>query len=102
MASGLAGRADSEMNPIGELLRVEDIYLDLDVSDKGRLLERLAALLARRHSLSDTQVLESLSAREQLGSTGLGHGVDPPGVCAIVSVVRGGSSVRTDKGCPSL
>lgn len=66
------------MNPIGELLRVEDIHLDLDVSDKGRLLERLAALLARRHSLSDAQVLESLRAREQLGSTGLGHGVAIP------------------------
>ena len=28
------------MNPVGELLRVEDIHLDLEVPDKGRLLER--------------------------------------------------------------
>ena len=66
------------MNPVGELLRVEDIHLDLDAPDKERLLERIAALLSRRHGLSNVQVLESLTAREQLGSTGLGHGVAIP------------------------
>lgn len=66
------------MNAVGELLRSEDIHLDLDVPDKARLLERIAALLSARHGLSDAQVLESLIAREQLGSTGLGYGVAIP------------------------
>jgi PTS system nitrogen regulatory IIA component len=66
------------MNPVGELLRIDDIQLDVDVPDKARLLQRIASLLARRLHLSDAEVLESLTAREQLGSTGLGHGVAIP------------------------
>lgn len=66
------------MNPVGELIRVDDIYLDFDVPDKERLLERLAGMLARRRGLPYATILESLSAREELGSTGLGHGVAIP------------------------
>jgi PTS system nitrogen regulatory IIA component len=66
------------LNPVGELLRIDDIQLDIDVPDKARLLKRIASLLARRLHLSDTEVLESLMARDQLGSTGLGHGVAIP------------------------
>ena len=88
------------MNPVGELLRVEDIYLDLDVPDKARLLERLAALLARRHGLSNTQVLESLTAREQLGSTGLGHGVAIPHARMPQCYAAAGVFVRTKVAVP--
>ena len=66
------------MNPVGDLLGIDDIQLDVDVPDKSRLLQRLASLLARRLHLSDAEVLDSLTAREQLGSTGLGHGVAIP------------------------
>ncbi len=66
------------MNPVGELLGIDDVELDLDVPDKARLLQRIASLLAQRLHLSDAEVLESLVAREQLGSTGLGHGVAIP------------------------
>ncbi len=66
------------MNPVSELLTVDDIQLDVDVPDKARLLQRMAALLSRRQGLSQAQVLEGLTAREQLGSTGLGHGVAIP------------------------
>lgn len=66
------------MNPVGELLGLGDIHLDVDVSDKARLLQRIASLLAQRLGLSDAEVLESLAAREQLGSTGLGHGIAIP------------------------
>jgi len=66
------------MNPVGELLPVEDIEVDADVPDKDRLLERLAFLLARQSGLSEADILQSLEAREQLGSTGLGHGVAIP------------------------
>ena len=66
------------MNAVGELLALDDVRLDLDVSNKDQLLGEVAALLAARNGLSRTQILESLVAREQLGSTGVGHGVAIP------------------------
>ncbi|HKE38496.1 MAG TPA: PTS sugar transporter subunit IIA [Casimicrobiaceae bacterium] len=66
------------MNPLCELLGTEDILLDLDVRNKDELLQRVSELLARRHGLSSAFVLESLKAREALGSTALGYGVAIP------------------------
>jgi PTS system nitrogen regulatory IIA component len=83
------------MNPVGELLRVEDIYLDLDVSDESQLLRRIAELLSRRYGLSDVQVLHSLVEREQLGSTGLGHGVAIPHARMPQCYAETGVFVRT-------
>ena len=67
-----------EMNPVGELLGLDDIRLDVDVPDKAPLLRGIASLLARHAGLSDEEILESLAAREELGSTGLGHGAAIP------------------------
>src|SRR5665213_1441234 len=83
------------MNPVGELLRVEDVYLDLDVQDKTQLLRHVATLLSRRHGLSEAQVLESLISREQLGSTGLGHGVAIPHARMPQCYAAAGVFVRT-------
>jgi PTS system nitrogen regulatory IIA component len=66
------------MNPVGELLTIDDIRLDLDVSSKAQVLAEIAALLAARNGLSNEKILEGLTAREQLGSTGMGHGVAIP------------------------
>jgi PTS system nitrogen regulatory IIA component len=66
------------MNAVGELLSVDDIRLDVDASNQEQLLGEIAALLAARNGLSRTQIEESLVAREQLGSTGVGHGVAIP------------------------
>jgi PTS system nitrogen regulatory IIA component len=66
------------MNPIAKVLAPDDIVLDVDVSTKAELLKKVARMLAGRHGLSETQVFESLIAREQLGSTALGHGVAIP------------------------
>jgi len=66
------------MNPVGELLEVDDVRLDLDISSKSRLLEEVATLLAARHGVSRPLILESLNVREQLGSTGVGHGFAIP------------------------
>ena len=90
------------MNPLGELLTLDDIRLDLDVSNKAQLLEHIATLLAARHSLSKTVVLESLMGREQLGSTGVGHGVAIPHarmsqcVAAVAVFVRTKSAIPFD------
>lgn len=66
------------MNPLGELLTPDDIRLDVDASSKQEVLHRIATLLAGRHGLSEAVILESMIAREQLGSTGVGHGVAIP------------------------
>jgi nitrogen PTS system EIIA component len=88
------------MNPVGELLEIDDIQLDIDVPDKARLLQRIASLLARRLHLSDAEVLESLMAREQLGSTGLGHGVAIPHARMLQCNAVAGVFVRTKFAIP--
>ena len=70
--------SNDTINPVAELLRVEDIALNVDVSSKQALLQYIAAMLAERRSLAMPEVLHSLAAREELGSTALGHGVAIP------------------------
>ncbi len=88
------------MNPVGELLALDDVRLDLDVATKGQLLEQVAALLATRHGLSKTLILESLTVREQLGSTGVGHGVAIPHARMSQCAVPASAFVRTKVAIP--
>lgn len=67
------------MLDFSQLLSVSRITPNESLSSKKRALESLAALLtpfAGEHSHMD--VLNSLTARERLGSTGLGHGIAIP------------------------
>lgn len=66
------------MNPVGSLLSLEDIRLDVEASTREQVLGEIAGMLASRHGLSVEFVLEGLAAREKLGSTGVGHGVAIP------------------------
>jgi PTS system nitrogen regulatory IIA component len=88
------------MNPVAELLTPDDIRLDLDVSTKTQVLEQVAALLATRNGLSETFILQSLTAREQLGSTGLGHGVGIPHARMNQCAMAAGVFVRTKVAIP--
>jgi PTS system nitrogen regulatory IIA component len=88
------------VNPVGELLALDDVRLDLDVATKAQLLEVVAALLATRHGLSKTLILESLTAREQLGSTGVGHGVAIPHARMSQCAVPASAFVRTKVAIP--
>ena len=88
------------MNPVGELLALDDVRLDLDVSTKAQLLEQVAALLATRHGLSKTLILESLTVREQLGSTGVGHGVAIPHARMNQCAVPAAAFLRTKLAIP--
>jgi PTS system nitrogen regulatory IIA component len=88
------------VNPVGELLSVEDIVLDLDVSGKEALLKRIAAMLAQRRHLIEADVLESLVGREELGSTALGHGVAIPHARMTQCGTPTGVLVRTKFGIP--
>src|SRR5450755_906860 len=88
------------MNPLGEILSLDDVRLDPDVSNEHELLEYIAALLAARHGLSKTVILESLVAREQMGSTGMGHGVAIPHARMSQCAGAAGVFVRTKLAIP--
>jgi PTS system nitrogen regulatory IIA component len=77
-AESIRPRGQSAMNPIARLLSPEDILLEVDAASKTRVFEEAGRLLERRHGFPQTQVVHSLCAREELGSTGLGQGVAIP------------------------
>lgn len=87
-------------NLLADVLRVDDVHLDLDASTRAELLEQIAGLLAGRHGLSKEQVLQSLTAREQLGSTGLGHRVAIPHARMYECELATGVFVRTRSPVP--
>jgi Phosphotransferase system mannitol/fructose-specific IIA domain (Ntr-type) len=64
---------------ITDLITLERIACDAEVSSKKRLLELLSDLISEGEpNLTTTEVLDSLVERERLGSTGLGQGVAIP------------------------
>lgn len=87
------------MLDIAQLLDSERIHCKQDLSSKKRALESLATLLAtfsEEHTHMD--ILDSLSARERIGGTGLGHGIAlphgrmpdlPAPVAAIITLAKG-------------
>ena len=66
------------MNIISRILSSDDVVVGLDVRNKLRALEEAAVILERRHKVSHAPVLRALWRREQVGSTGLGHGIAVP------------------------
>jgi PTS system nitrogen regulatory IIA component len=68
----------AERNSLVGLLAVEDILLDVDAATPERVFNRIATSIGTRHGLREADVIAGLAAREQLGSTGLGHGVAIP------------------------
>lgn len=66
------------MNQIAELLPPDNVALDVEAATKRRLFEAAGALFERDTGLDRDTVVASLSAREALGSTGLGQGIAIP------------------------
>ena len=66
------------MSQIAELLTAENILLDLDAGSKASLFEAVGALFEAHHGPSRRLIVDSLLAREKLGSTGLGQGIAIP------------------------
>jgi nitrogen PTS system EIIA component len=63
---------------ISDLFSTADVILDVSASNKRSLLEIMATEAANRLGRSRQEILESLQAREQIGSTALGKGVALP------------------------
>jgi len=66
------------MKTVAQLLSPDDVLLDLDVSTKNGVFEEVGRHFERRHGILRTEVVNKLTAREELGSTGLGQGVAIP------------------------
>jgi PTS system nitrogen regulatory IIA component len=66
------------MNLLSNLLPLSNVALDVEARDKRAALELAAHLFEVNQGLNEPRILESLTAREQLGSTGLGKGVAIP------------------------
>ena len=66
------------MNAIADLLRQEDILLNMNVSSKSQLLEEVGRHMEKVHAMPQEWVAASLARREKVGSTGLGEGFAIP------------------------
>lgn len=66
------------MNRLSNILKVENILLDINVTSKKRAFEQAALLFENTQGVSRSTVFDSLFSRERLGSTALGHGVAVP------------------------
>ena len=63
---------------ISDLLSPTDVLIDVRASQKGLLLQELAAKAAANLGLPADQVTSHLLKREDLGSTGTGNGIAIP------------------------
>src|SRR5512143_569941 len=66
------------MNQIAALLPLSNVVVDLDVPSKAAFFAAIGAVFERSVGLPKASVASSLSAREKLGSTGLGQGIAIP------------------------
>ncbi|HXN15593.1 MAG TPA: PTS sugar transporter subunit IIA, partial [Usitatibacter sp.] len=66
------------MNMVSQLLPLNHVLLDLDVSSKKRLFEQIGLLFENSRQIPRSRVFDSLFDREKLGSTALGFGVAIP------------------------
>jgi PTS system nitrogen regulatory IIA component len=93
---------ESALNTIASLLRVEDIHLDLAVSNKNGLFDAIGQRLEASRRLPYEFVTSGLQRREAVGSTALGQGVAIPHARVknleeiVVSYVRLSSPILFD------
>ncbi|HEX8978269.1 MAG TPA: PTS IIA-like nitrogen regulatory protein PtsN [Parasulfuritortus sp.] len=66
------------MNLVSTLLKPENVFSSLEVSSKKRLFELVGQALQASEGVAAKEVFESLSSREKLGCTALGHGIAIP------------------------
>ena len=89
------------------LITSDRVRCESEVSSKKRALELAGDMIAEGHdTLSANDVFDSLIGREQLGSTGLGHGVALPHgrlgeadqtICAFIKLANGVDFDATDQ-----
>jgi nitrogen PTS system EIIA component len=66
------------MNIVTRFLSSDDVVVGLDVPDKRGALEAAASMVEHHHHIHRDAVVRALWRREQIGSTGIGHGIAIP------------------------
>ena len=66
------------MTLLSDLLPASHILLDVAAADKQAVFEQAGTLLAASTGLKPGHIVDSLVARERMGSTGLGQGIAIP------------------------
>lgn len=66
------------MSLLADLLTPQNVLLNVEAGNKRRLFEVVALAAEERYRLTPMATVESLLAREKLGSTGLGQGIAIP------------------------
>jgi len=66
------------VNLLAPLLPTSHVLLDIPAQDKRALFEQVADLLQPKTGIKRGVILDSLLARERMGSTGLGRGIAIP------------------------
>ena len=66
------------MNITTGLLSTEDVVVGITATDAKSACQEIASLAAGRHHLDEELVFRALWRREQIGSTGIGHGIAIP------------------------
>jgi len=74
----VAGVAVTIMNIVSTLRRPENVFSDLAATSKKRLFELVGQALQTSEGVPAKEVSDSLSSREKLGCTALGHGIAIP------------------------
>ena len=70
--------SSTPVNRFSAILTPDDIEVDVDATGVEAVFREAGRLFERRYGISAATVVESLTARERLGSTGLGRGVAIP------------------------
>jgi PTS system nitrogen regulatory IIA component len=66
------------MNLMPHILPLGNVVLDQPATSKKRAFEQAGLLFENHHGIARTAVIQSLIARERLGSTALGHMIAVP------------------------
>lgn len=68
----------STLMEIYEVIRPENVTLNLAAASKSRLLQILSEKAGKALNINDREILAALQNREKLGSTGIGAGIAIP------------------------
>ncbi|MBB5701219.1 PTS system nitrogen regulatory IIA component [Ochrobactrum daejeonense] len=63
---------------ISEVMKSDDVLIDVSISSKPKLLKFVAETAAARLGVAAEEILGALQGREELGSTGIGAGIAIP------------------------
>lgn len=63
---------------LADMIDPQDVFVDRQAASKAELLRDLAHLASGRTGIDETVILGLLTARERLGSTGIGNGIAIP------------------------